>query len=143
MIISSLKKDRKLTYSLYPYLPETEYCIEVLEEEWEKQHPEVDLEYVPYDCYFDGKPEGIDVIMYDTILEREFIEKGYIKPLNIPDSIDTEDFYEFTLEPVSGYSDHYGIPVFLCCDLLIYDKENQALSEADDIFDVAASEADF
>ncbi len=106
MIISSLKKDRKLTYSLYPYLPESEYCTEVLEEEWEKQHPEVDLEYVPYDCYFDGKPEGIDVIMYDTILEREFIKKGYIKPLNIPDSIDTEDFYEFTLEPVSGYSDH-------------------------------------
>ncbi len=31
--------------------------------------------------------------------------------------------------------------MFLCCDLLIYDKENQALSEADDIFDVAASDS--
>lgn len=35
----------------------------------------------------------------------------------------------------------FSIPVFLCCDLLIYDKENQELAEADDIFDVAASDS--
>ena len=34
MIISAVKKDRKLTYSLYPYLPETEYCTDILEKEY-------------------------------------------------------------------------------------------------------------
>lgn len=45
MIISAVKKDRRLTYSLYPYLPETEYCTDILEEEWKKLYPEIDLEY--------------------------------------------------------------------------------------------------
>jgi len=140
-IAAAEEEYRKLTYSVYPYLPDVNYYAEVLEEEWEKQHPDIRLEYVPYDCYFGGKPEGIDVIMYDVIMERAFIEKGYIRPLDISDCIDAEDFYAFTLEPAAGYADNYGVHVFLCCDLLIYDKDNKGLSEADDIFDVAASDS--
>ena len=132
---------RKLTYSVYPYLPDVDYYAEVLEEEWEKLHPEISLEYVPYDCYFDGRPEGIDVIMYDVIMERTFIEKGYIRPFEISDFMDTDDYYPFTLEPAAGYAENFGIPVFLCCDLLIYDRDNRDLSEADDIFDAAASDS--
>ena len=132
---------RKLTYSTYPYLPDTDYYAEVLEEEWGKLHPDIRLEYVPYNCYYDGRPEGIDVIMYDVILERTLIEKGYIRPFDISDFKDTEDFYPFTLEPAAGYADNYGVPVFLCCDLLIYDGDNSDLSEANDIFDVAASDS--
>ena len=140
-IIMAAGKDRTLTYSLYPYLPDTGYCTEVLEEEWEKLYSDIKLEYVPYDCYFDGRPDGIDVIMYDTILEREFIEKGYIKPLDISEFTDTDDFYAFTLEPAAGYDDNYGVPVFLCCDLLIYDRNNMELSGADSIFDAAESDS--
>ena len=138
----SAGKDRKLTYSVYPYLPDTEYYAEILEEEWKKLHPGISLEYVPYDCYFDGDPEGIDVIMFDAILEREFVEKGYIKPLDIDDYIDRSDFYAFTLEPADGYEDNYGVPVFLCCDLMIYDRDNVDFSHADSIFDVAESNSD-
>ena len=126
----SAGKDRKLTYSVYPYLPDTKYYAEILEEEWKKLHPGISLEYVPYDCYFDGDPEGIDVIMFDAILEREFVEKGYIKPLDIDDYIDRSDFYAFTLEPADGYEDNYGVPVFLCCDLMIYDRDNVDFSHA-------------
>ena len=131
----------KLTYSVYPYLPDVDYYAEVLEMEWEKLHPDINLEYVPYNCYFDGRPEGIDVIMYDVFIERELIEKGYIKPVDISSSIDTDDFYSFTLEPAAGYTENYGVPVFLCCDLLIYYRENSDLSQADDIFDIAASDS--
>lgn len=131
----------KLTYSVYPYLPDVNYYAEILEAAWEKQHPDIDLEYVPYDCYFDGRPEGIDVIMYDVFIERTFIEKGYIRPLDISDFVDADDYFPFTLEPASGYAENYGIPVFLCCDLLIYDGDNGDLSAADDIFDVAASDS--
>ena len=131
----------KLTYSVYPYLPDVDYYAEVLEMEWEKLHPDINLEYVPYNCYFDGRPEGIDVIMYDVFIERELIEKGYIKPVDISSSIDTDDFYSFTFEPAAGYTENYGVPVFLCCDLLIYDRENSDLSQADDIFDIAVSDS--
>ena len=141
LICKAAKTDRKVTYSLYPYLPDVEYCTEVLEDEWGKLHPDIELEFVPFNCYSGGKPEGIDVIMYDTILEREFIEDGYLKPLNISDFIDIEDFYEFTLEPAAGYDDRYGVPVFLCCDCMIYDSDNKDLSAADDIFDVTGSDS--
>ena len=136
----SAGKDRKVTYSVYPYLPDTGYYAEILAEEWEKQHPDVTLELVPYDCYIDGSPEGIDVIMYDSILEREFVKKGYIKPLDIDNFIDRDDYYAFTLEPADGYSDNYGVPVFLCCSLLIYDRDDPVLSKAASIFDVAESD---
>lgn len=131
----------RLTYSVYPYLPDVNYYAEVLEEEWEKQHPDIRLEYVPYDCYFGGRPEGIDVIMYDVIMERAFVEKGYIRVLDIGNCIDTDDYYPFTLEPAAGYTDNYGVPVFLCCDLLIYDGDNKELSAAEDVFDIAASDS--
>lgn len=131
----------KLTYSVYPYLPDVDYYAEILEAEWDKRHPDIRLENVPYDCYFGGRPVGIDVIMYDVIMERAFVEKGYIRHLDINDFIDTDDYFPFTLEPAAGYVDNYGVPVFLCCDLLIYDGDNKALSEADGIFDVAASDS--
>lgn len=133
------EKGKTITYSMYPYLPDTAYCAEVLEEEWAKVHPDVKLEYMPYNCYHDGKPEGVDVVMYDSMLERMFIEKGYLCPLDISGFSDTDDFYPFTLAPADGYTEHYGMPVFLCCDLMIYDKGSQTLSEVDDIFDAAAS----
>ena len=132
---------RRLTYSVYPYLPDVNYYAEVLEEEWEKQHPDIRLEYVPYDCYSGGKPEGIDVIMYDVFMEKAMIKKGYIRSLVINDCTDTDDYYAFTLEPAAGYTENYGVPVFLCCDLLIYDGDNKDFSEAKDIFDIAASDS--
>lgn len=131
----------RVTYSVYPYLPDAHYYAEVLEAEWSERHPDVRLEYVPYDCYFGGRPEGIDVIMYDVIMERAFVEKGYLRPLDVRDRIDTGDYYPFTLEKAAGYAENYGVPVFLCCDLLIYDGNNRELSAAEDIFDVAASES--
>ena len=134
-------KNRKLTYSVYPYLPDSDYYAEVLATEWKKLHPDISLECVPYNCYHDGMPEGVDVIMYDAMLERLFIEKGYIRPLDISACIDEDDFFAFTLEPAAGYTDNYGVPVFLCCDLLIYDRDNRDISEADDIFDIAASDS--
>lgn len=141
ILMVSSGKDRTLTYSVYPYLPDTEYYEGILEEEWEKLHPDISLEYVPYNCYKDGSPEGIDVIMFDSILERKFIEKGYIKPLNIDEFADTGDFFRFTLEPAAGYDNNYGVPVFLCCDLMIYDGDNKELSEAQNIFDLASSDS--
>ena len=71
------EKGKTITYSMYPYLPDTAYCAEVLEEEWAKVHPDVKLEYVPYNCYHDGKPEGVDVVMYDSMLERMFMDETF------------------------------------------------------------------
>ena len=139
--VTQCKKDRTVTYSLYPYLPEAGYYSEVLEEEWSKLHPDVTLEHMPYNCYSDGRPEGIDVVMYDVLLEKEFVEKDYLKPLDVHDLIDTEDFYGFTLEPADGYQDNYGVPVFLCCDLMIYDRNDSELNKAENIFDVAGSDS--
>ncbi len=41
-----------------------------------------------------------------------------------------------------GDKHDYGVPVFLCCDLMIYDRNDSELKKAENIFDVAGSDSD-
>ena len=127
-----------VTYSLYPYLPDADYYREILEEEWNKLHPDVDLVYSNYDCYYDGAPEGIDVIMFDSLLEQSLINNGYLRPVEQQDINEPEDFFDFTMIPAQGKSTLYGEPVLICADFLIYDLNDPVLASAESIIDIAA-----
>ena len=82
-----------VTYSLYPYLPDVDYYRAIIEEEWDQIHPDVDLVYSDYNCYYDGAPEGIDVIMYDSLLEQSMISDGYLRPVEQQDIDGKEGFF--------------------------------------------------
>lgn len=131
-----------ITYSLYPYLPDVDYYREILEEEWDKLHPDVDLVYSDYDCYYDGAPEGIDVIMFDSLIEQGMISNGYLRPVDQQDMNEPEDFFEFTMIPAKGQSTLYGVPVLICADFLIYDRNDPVLASADSMMDIAAGGED-
>ena len=126
-----------VTYSLYPYLADTEYYREILEEEWDKIHPDVDLIYSDYNCYDDGAPDGVDVIMYDSLLEQSMISNGYLRPVDQQNIIGPEDFFKFTMIPAQGQSTLYGVPVLICADFLIYDLNDPVLASADSVIDIA------
>ena len=131
-----------VTYSLYPYLPDVDYYREILEEEWDKLHPDVDLVYSDYDCYYDGAPEGIDVIMFDSLIEQGMISNGYLRPVDQQDMNEPEGFFEFTMMPAQGQSTLYGVPVLICADFLIYDRNDPVLASADSMMDIAAGGED-
>ena len=128
---------RTLTYAVYPYLPDPGYYQEIIERRWARIEPDIQLVRAEWDCYEDGKPEGIDVVMFDAIMLEQLIEAGAIRSVD-PDAVqDPEDLFPFALEGLTVEGELYGIPVFLCGNFLIYDQNYEALAAAEHITDLA------
>ena len=125
-----------LTYAVFPYLPDVEYYQEIIETRWAEIEPDIRLVRADWDCYTDGKPEGIDVVMFDAVMRDKIVESGWIQSID-PSEVDKiEDIYPFALEGSTVNGKLYGIPVFLCGNFLIYDQDNEALAKAEHITDL-------
>ena len=134
--IMSAKKTT-ITYSLYPYLPDEDSYCAVIEDNWEKLHPETTLQYVDYNCYEDGAPEGIDVIMYDACMESYFVENGYLKSIEESEINNADDFFDFTVDDLYTDGKLYGIPANMCSTFLLYDKSRyEAPSHLDELLEI-------
>ena len=59
-----------LTYAMFPYLPDVGYYQELIERRWAELEPDIRLIRAEWDCYTDGAPEGIDVVMLDAVMRR-------------------------------------------------------------------------
>ena len=71
-----------LTYAVYPYIPDAEYYQEIIERRWAEIEPNIKLVRAEWNCYHDGVPDGIDVIMYDAVMRDALIEDGWIRPID-------------------------------------------------------------
>ena len=126
-----------LTYAVYPYLPDAEYYQQLIERRWAELEPDIQLVRAQWDCYLDRKPEGIDVIMYDAVMQDRILSAGWIQPIR-PDAVhDAGDIFPFALEGLTVENRLYGIPVFLCGNFLIYDQAYEALGKAEHLTDLA------
>ncbi len=126
-----------LTYAVYPYLPDAAYYRELIEARWAELEPGIRLVRAEWNCYHDAAPEGIDVVMYDASERDRLIADGWIRPIS-PEAVwEPEDIYPFALEGVTAEGGLYGIPVFLCGNFLIYDREWEALAAAEHLTDLA------
>ena len=75
--------------------------------------------------------------MYDALMQDEIIKSGWIRPID-PEAVqEPDDIFPFALEGCSVGGELYGIPVFLCGNFLIYDKECEALALAEHLTDLA------
>ena|GEM_PF-1423735 len=139
LVISACGEEHvnSLTYAVFPYLPDVEYYQEIIESRWAEVEPDIKLVRAQWDCYADGMPEGIDVIMYDAILQDAIVAEGWIQPIEPEEIQNSEDIYSFALEGVTKNDQLYGIPVFLCGNFLIYDQDCTELEEAEHITDLA------
>ena len=132
VFIASCSNNRieTLTYAVYPYIPDAEYYQEIIERRWTEIEPNIRLVRAKWDCYYDGVPEGIDVIMYDAVMRDALIEGGWIQPIDPGTVQDAEDIFPFALEDLTVNGKLYGLPVFLCGNFLIYDMDCTDLAEA-------------
>ena len=125
-----------LTYAVYPYIPDAEYYQEIIEQRWTEVEPNIKLVRAEWDCYYDGVPDGIDVIMYDAVIRDDLVEGGWIQPID-PDKVqESEDIFSFALEDLTVDGKLYGVPVFLCGNFLIYDVGCTDLAEAEHLTDL-------
>ena len=122
-----------LTYAVFPYVPDVEHYQELVESRWAEIEPDIKLVRAEWNCYHDGAPEGIDVVMYDAIKRDALIEAGWIQPIE-PDAVQNAgDIFPFALEGFTVDGRLYGIPAFLCGNYLIYDRDCGALAGAEHI----------
>ena len=126
-----------LTYAVFPYLPDVEYYQELIEQRWAELEPDIKLVRANWDCYEDGAPDGIDVVMYDAVMRDTLIENGWIQPISRSSVKNREDIVPFALEGFTIGDDLYGIPVFFCGNFLIYDLGSEALAAAEHITDLS------
>ena len=139
LLASACKKDRieTLTYAVFPYLPDTNYYQELIESRWAELEPNIKLVRAKWDCYFDGNPEEIDIVMYDAVMRDTLLSSGWINPINKGDINNKEDIVPFALEGFTVGDNLYGIPIFLCGNFLIYDRNSKALSDIEHITDLS------
>ena len=124
-----------LTYAVYPYIPDAEYYQEIIERRWAEIEPNIKLVRAEWNCYYDGVPDGIDVIMYDAVMRDALIEDGWIRPIDPGKVQNAEDIFSFALEDLTVNGKLYGVPVFLCGNFLIYDMGSTELAEAEHLTD--------
>ncbi len=137
--VSGLGEERveTLTYAVYPYLPDTEYYQELIEKRWAEIEPDIRLVRAEWNCYHDGKPEGIDVVMYDAVMRDRLIADGWIRPIG-PEAVwESGNIFPWALEGFTVEGGLYGIPVFVCGNFLIYDRSDEALDAAEHLIDLA------
>ena len=65
-----------LTYAVFPYLPDSGYYQQIIEHRWAEVEPEIPLVRAEWDCYTDGAPEGIDVVMFDAVMLESLVDAG-------------------------------------------------------------------
>ena len=107
-----------LTYAVYPYIPDAEYYQEIIERRWAEIEPNIKLVRAEWNCYHDGVPDDIDVIMYDAVIQDALIEDGWIRPIDPGKVQNAEDIFSFALEDLTVNGKLYGVPVFLCGNFL-------------------------
>ncbi len=127
---------KSLTYAVYPYLPDVGYYQELVERRWAEIEPEIELVRAEWNCYEDGEPLGIDVIMYDAIRRNALIEAGWIQPVDRSQLKDAEEIYPYVLDGLTVDGELYGFPAFLCGNFLIYDRDCDLLAQAEHITDL-------
>ena len=132
------KKDvDKITYALYPYLPDVEYYQEIVEQRWAELEPDIELVRVEWDCYEDSEPDGVDVFMYDSVTRDKLIGNGWIRSIDRNHVQDAEDVFSYALDGLTVEGELYGVPVFLCGNFLIYDADCAELVGAKHLTDLA------
>ena len=57
-----------LNVALYGYVPDPESFKLAVEERWSAVKPNVQLNFVEWDCYDSDPPEDLDVFVFDSIL---------------------------------------------------------------------------
>lgn len=126
-----------LTYAVFTYMPDAEYYQELIEKRWAEIELDIKLVRAEWNCYKDGAPEGIDVIMYDAVTQDALIENGWIRSIDQNAVQEAEDILPFALEGLTVDGKLYGIPVLLCGNFLIYDQDYGDLAEAEHLTDLA------
>jgi len=125
-----------LNIALYPYVPDQarfEHAIETL---WTERHPDVELNFVAWDCYAEDPRDDLDVFVYDSIFLYDFLEQGYLLPLTEEDVQNIEDIVPCAISACEDDGAIYAVPQLLCTNILYGRKGDDDISDVQTIHEL-------
>lgn len=125
--------DLTLEVALFPYVPDIARFQAVVRDAWEREHSDVSLHFVDWDCYASDPDQTLDVFVFDGIYLSSFAEEGYLLPIPEEKIRGREDIFPFALEGCISGGELYALPQLLCTDFLYTRKDDTALSGVSDI----------
>lgn len=125
------EENSTISIAVFPYLPDMELFERILTKQWEELEPDVELNFVDWDCYISADPSGIDVITYDALFTSYLAENGYIQSIERSEIQDEEGIFSFAMDGAVYNEEIYGVPFLVCSYFLMHDAEDEAMSEVD------------
>ena len=126
-------RDLAIEVALYPYVPDRARFQAVVDSEWEKIHPDIDLRFVDWDCYVSDPDPTLDVFVFDGIYLTSFVNEDHLLPISDDMIQNREDIFPFALEGCKCDNTLYALPQLLCTDFLYTRKDDPALSDVSDV----------
>lgn len=124
----------QLTVGLYPYVPRVDQFQAAVETEWQKVHPDVQLNFLTFDQWDGGytvtPPANADVYVFDALYFETYRRQGLLEPLAPSEVNDPDDFLPYAVDGVKAEGKFYAIPQLGCANLLIYDRRDTAITQA-------------
>lgn len=111
-----------LEVALYPYVPDLKRFQAVVQDAWEREHPDATLHFADWDCYASDPDPALDVFVFDGIYLSSFARQGYLLPIPMETVQNAEDIFPFALEGCICGEELYALPQLLCTDLLYTKK---------------------
>ena len=125
------KKPESISVAIYPYVSDMGVFKQVLYKQWKEIEPNVELQFVEWDCYADPYPNNIDVMTYDALFLSHLVESGYLQPLNTDLISNTYGILPFAMEGSRHNGDLYALPFLACTSCMIYYADDEELAEVD------------
>ena len=132
------KKPESISMAIYPYVSNMEHFQKILTKMWAEVEPEIELQYVDWNCYLDPYPNNIEVITYDALFLEHLVETGYIQALDAESVGNTAGIIPFAMEGAHYKGDLYGLPFLVCSSFLIHDKDDEAMTAVKNFTELCA-----
>ena len=114
--------DSPIVIYYYFDLADTDHFCRKLEQRFRASGHTRWIEFKNWNCYKTEPGRDGDIFIYDAIALSALAEKGYLHRL--PEIIDTEDMFGWTIDKSKVRKKTYGIPLMICSNALICRRED-------------------
>ncbi len=106
----------------YYDLTDTDYFCRELERRFRASGHTRPIKFINWNCYAGLPGRDGDIFIYDAIAMSALVDKGFLHRL--PEIIDTDDMFSWTIDKSKVKKKTYGIPLMVCVNTLFCRKED-------------------
>ena len=106
----------------YDELTDTDWFCKLLKQRFRALGHMREIKFVKWDCYKELPGRDGDLFIFDAVTMSALVDKGFLHQL--PDIIDVDDMFTWTIEKSKVRQKTYGVPLMVCSNALICRRED-------------------